>query len=122
MNNDQKERFRKLAEDYSLTADDFFKHKHYVIIKKSGIRKIKHTDRIVTTYFCEHAGKDYAAVMCKASDKNGLLINTYGSAHSGNCQNTHYLEMAEKRAEARAVLEIADLYSYGFYGEDENYV
>ena len=49
-----------------------------------------------------------------------ITIPTFGTAQPKNCQSTYYLEMAEKRSKARAVLQITSFYSLGVYSEVES--
>jgi hypothetical protein len=56
-------------------------------------------------------------------DENGEIVQeveTFGEANVDNCRNADYLfAMAEKRGLSRAVLKLAGMYAYGFFGEDE---
>ena len=47
-------------------------------------------------------------------------VETFGTATPKNNTNAHVLEMAEKRARARAVLMLAGFYAQGIFGEGEN--
>ena len=68
--------------------------------------------------------KDFCVVKANAR-KEGKAIQTFGSAlkgagfKDGNTNSWYVLEMAQKRAYARATLEILGLYEIGVKGEDE---
>ncbi|WP_277232625.1 hypothetical protein [Hymenobacter sp. YC55] len=98
------------------------KHNHYTIIRRTGIEKIAAKEGIRLTYEVCSAGADYAAVKAiakKAVGSKFITVETFGSACQTTSQNKYYLEMAEKRAKSRAILQITDLYQEGVYGEDE---
>jgi hypothetical protein len=112
---------KELAEmhtKYDLQKEDFFKHKHYTIITRSGIEKIQAKEDITIRYeFIEAGG---AGVILKAiATKGDKFIETFGSASKDTSHSKYYTEMAEKRAMSRAVLKMADLYKYGVFSEDE---
>ena len=113
------ETLNALYTKYGLTADDYFKHKHYTIITRSGIEKIQAKEDIHITYdFIEAGG---AGVILKAiASKSDKSIETFGSASKDTSQSRYYTEMAEKRAMSRAVLKITGLYKYGVFSEDES--
>ena len=60
------------------------------------------------------------------SGKNGVFIETFGSAlkgashKEGNCNSWYVMEFAEKRAMSRAILKLTGFYSLGVFGEDES--
>ena len=118
--NTKQDRLREMCIGYGLNKEDVFKHKSFgfIIVTRTGIEKIMSKDSITLSFEivkCEH---DFAAVKCTAKQKD-LIIETFGSAYPKNCQSTYYLEMAEKRAKARAVLQITNFYSLGVYSEVE---
>tara|TARA_R110000824_G_scaffold147513_1_gene316975 strand:- start:4488 stop:4943 length:456 start_codon:yes stop_codon:yes gene_type:complete len=120
-----RERLKEMFIHYGLNKEDIFKHKSFgfVIVTRTGIEKIMSKDNITLTYDVIKCEPDFAAVKCTATmdSKNGVVkIPTYGSAQTKNCQSTYYLEMAEKRAKARAVLQITEFYSLGVYSEVES--
>ena len=115
---------REYWEKYELEKEDFFKHQHFVIITRSGIEKIQAQENIVITYELEKCEKEFAVIKAFAQ-KEGVTIETYGSAlkgdyKSGNCTTWYVTEMAEKRAFSRAVLKITGLYKYGVFSQDES--
>lgn len=118
------EKLKELYEVYELTKDDFFKHKHYTIVTRSGIEKIQAIEDISIQYNLEKCEKDFAVVKAYAS-KGDITIETYGSAlhgdyKNGNTQSWYVTELAEKRALSRAVLKITGFYQFGVFGEDES--
>jgi hypothetical protein len=120
----KRELLKQKYEKYSLSADDVFKHQHYIIITRSGIEKIQALENIHINYNVIKCEPNFASVKATAiKDEN--TIQTFGSALKGNSfkdgnTNTWYvLEMAEKRAMSRAVLKLTGFYELGVFGEDE---
>ncbi|QQV91455.1 hypothetical protein M1M25_gp024 [Tenacibaculum phage Gundel_1] len=132
----------KLFKKYNLTKDDYFKHKHYQIITRSGMDKIQAIEKIFIEYEVIAAVPKYCAVKAKAS-KDNAKIETFGSAvyggkewitfdkptqqgktgkwiENGNTNTWYVLEVAEKRAMSRAVLKLTGFYQLGVFGEDES--
>ena len=117
---------KKIYEDYNLIGDeDIFKLTHgnktTPIITKTGIQKIIAKEKY--NYFFEviNSEPDYCAIKCTITDNTGtFLASSFGSAEKSNVKNTskYYLEMAEKRAKARAVLIAIGVHGY-MYSEDE---
>ena len=129
----KKEFLSKIFKDAGCVAADFFKHKHYTIITRSGIEKIMAFNNIEVDYILERCEPNFCVVkaLCTLGDKK---VQTYGSAlYGGKEQNdsgkwvdtgsttTWYVaEMAEKRAFSRGVLKIMGLYEHGIMGENES--
>ena len=102
----------------NLEKEDVYKHKHYVIITRSGIEKIQAKNKIKVNFELVHIEKSLAvvkAIACKDED----CIETFGSASNETATNKYYTEMAEKRALSRGVLKLMGLYQHGVFGEDE---
>lgn len=120
-----KEKLKEKYNHYGLTPEDVFKHQHYIIITRSGIEKIQAIEDINIVYDVVKSEPNFASVKAKAI-KNGLIVETFGSAlkgkgyADGNCNTWYVLEMAEKRALSRAVLKITGFYELGVFGEDES--
>ena len=120
-----KEKLTVLYKKYELTADDVYKHQHYLIITRSGIDKIQAREKIFIDYEVIECQKDFCVVKANAS-KEDAKIQTFGSAikgadyKSGNCNTWYVMEMAEKRAMSRAVLKLTGFYELGVFGEDES--
>ena len=120
----KRELLKQKYEKYELTADDVFKHQHYIIITRSGIEKIQALENIHINYDVIKCEPNFASVKATAI-KDTNTIQTFGAALKGNSfkdgnTNTWYvLEMAEKRAMSRAVLKLTGFYELGVFGEDE---
>lgn len=126
------EQLNKLYKDCNLVKEDVYKHKHYIIITRTGIEKIQFAKDIKVTYNLEYYSNNECVVKATATSGDEY-VETYGSAkYGGKVQDsngkwvdtgsttTWYLaEMAEKRALSRAVLKITKAYSLGVFGEDE---
>lgn len=115
-----KERLNKLYKDYGLTEDDYFKHKFYSIITRSGIDKIQAKANIDINYELTYHSPDCKIVIMKAYGSQGdRKIQTYGECNPNNNSNAYPIAMAEKRAMSRIVLKLAGFYELGAFGEDE---
>ena len=114
-----REKLKDLYNHYSLTADDVFKHQHYVIITRQGIEKIQAHENITVTYEVIKCEPNFAVVKAAANINEKNKIETFGSATKSNCNSTYYMEMAQKRAKSRCVLEITSFYSLGVYSDVE---
>ena len=115
-----KEKLTVLYKKYELTADDVFKHKHYLIITRAGIEKIMSIEKIKIKYEVIRCEPDYAVF--KAYNEN---LETFGSAKNGdfkngNTQSWYVAELAEKRAMSRLVLKQIGAYELGMMGQDES--
>tara|TARA_R100000951_G_scaffold77723_1_gene65595 strand:+ start:431 stop:823 length:393 start_codon:yes stop_codon:yes gene_type:complete len=121
MNNDK---LTEMFYKYDLVKDqDIFRHQHYSILTRSGIEKIQAQEKISVTFEVVKCEKDFAGVKAIAV-KDKKVIETYGSAlkgdyKNGNCNTWYVLEMAEKRALARSILKLLDLYAINVKSEDE---
>ena len=115
----------ELYKRYDLTADDVFKHQHYVIITRTGIDKIQAVEQISINYEVIRCEPNFAVFKAIAV-KEGKEIQTFGSAlkgdtfKDGNCNSWYLAEVAEKRALSRAILKFTGFYSLGVFGEDES--
>jgi len=133
-----KEKITALYRKYELTADDVFKHKHYLIICRQGIDKIQAKEKIFISYEAVSVEPEFCVVKAMAS-KDDAKIETFGSAkygakewdatakggkggwnELGNTTTWYVMEMAEKRAMSRAVLKLTGFYELGVFGEDES--
>lgn len=119
----------ELYKRYDLTADDVFKHQHYVIITRTGIDKIQAIEQIDINYEVIKCEPNFAVFKANAVIKaqgSTSKIETFGSAlkgnnfKDGNCNSWYVAEMAEKRAMSRAVLKLTGFYELGVFGEDES--
>lgn len=115
-----KERLNELYSKYSLTPDDYFKHKFYTIITRSGIDKIQAAADIFIGYTIHSVSADHKFCIIKAeATMDDKMIETYGESSPGNTTNAYPIAMAEKRAMSRAVLKLSGFYELGGFGEDE---
>ncbi len=136
----ERKELAKLYKKYDLKSNDIFKHKHYLIVTRSGIEKIRAIEKIDVKYDVIACNSRYAAVKATGK-KDNLIIETFGSAKYGGkvfekeeggkrgrwvslgtTESWYILEIAEKRAESRVVLKLTDLYKQGFFGEDEKLI
>ena len=114
----------ELYKKYDLTAEDVFKHQHYVIITRQGIDKIQAIEKININYEVIQCTPNFS-VMRATATKEDARVETFGSAlkgdnyKDGNCNSWYVAEMAEKRAMSRAVLKLTGFYELGVFGEDE---
>ena len=119
----KRERLRALFVKYELDKEDIFSMKmggrSIPIVTRTGVEKIMSKDNIELKYDVVVCERDFCAVKCTAK-KNDLIIETYATAQPKNCKSTYYLEMAEKRSKARAILQITEFYSLGVYSEVES--
>jgi len=123
----KREQLKEKYEKYGLEPEDVFKHQHYVIITRSGIDKIKAIEQIEIDYEVINCERDYCVVKAYACKEDcEVKIQTFGSAlkgksyQDGNTNTWYVMEMAEKRALSRAVLQITGMYELGVFGEDES--
>lgn len=119
------ELIKKIYNKYNLERSDVFRHQHYIIITRSGIEKIIDIENIFIRYDVLKLEPRYAGVKAIAI-KGEKTLETLGSAYKGetfkdgNTNSWYVLEMAQKRAMARATLGITGMYKLGFFGEDES--
>jgi hypothetical protein len=118
----KKETLRAIYDKYALSKDeDIFMLHNIAIITKTGIQKIATKEQFVYLYDVVRCDPDYVAMKCTIANKEGKVLSiSFGSAEKSNVKNAqkYYLEMAEKRAKARATLIAIDAHGY-LYSEDE---
>lgn len=118
-------KIKEMYNKYNLTANDVYKHKHYVIITRSGIEKVMALESIDIRFEVVRCEPNFSVMKAYAT-KGDKSIETFGSALKGDSfkdssTNTWYVaEMAEKRAFSRAILKMTGLYELGIFGEDES--
>jgi len=131
---------KEARKKYKLQEDDFFVIQDGIkdpvtIIRRKGIEKILRVEKITYILKVITCQKDYAAVFIDAKKKDGDYIQTTASASmaiqkinptdgtryfsGGSTTSAYVLETAEKRAVARAVLKLTDLYLEDWFSEDE---
>jgi hypothetical protein len=122
------DKLRTLYHDFNLVKEDHFQSSHMIILTRTGVEKVQAGMGINVTFEVIKCEPDYCCVKGIAT-KGDKRIESFGSAKYGKTAGLkgegtvamwYVMEMAEKRALARAVLKIADLYSHGFLSEDEN--
>ena len=117
----KKEFLRGIFEKYNLSKDeDIFALHGTAIITKTGIQKIASKEKLNYSFDVIKVESEYCAVKCTISKDGAVLSSSFGSAEKANVKNAqkYYLEMAEKRAKARAILIAIDAHGY-LYSEDE---
>jgi hypothetical protein len=120
-----KEALREIYKKYELTEDDVFVQrlgrKEIPTITRTGIEKIQGKLGIGLTYELCHisADQNYVTVKCIGSKDGEKLVESYGESSPDNTKQKYPVAMAEKRAKARVVLQIAGFYQLGVYSEDE---
>jgi len=114
------QKLNALYQKYKLTTDDYFKHKFYTIITRSGIDKIQAQAGIDIEYQLQYNSADNKCVIIQAFAQMGdVQIQTFGEASPSNTTNAYPVAMAEKRAMSRAVLKLTGFYELQVFGEDE---
>jgi len=122
------EKLRVLYDEFNLVKEDHFQSSHMIILTRTGVEKVQAGMGIDVVFDVIKCEPDYCCVKAIAT-KGGRRIESFGSAKYGKTAGMkgegtvamwYVMEMAEKRALARAVLKIADLYQHGFLSEDEN--
>lgn len=116
---------RRLFKQNGLVEDDVYMMerggKKIPIITRSGIEKIQAKNAIQITYKVEFLDCSFSTCVLRAVGTMGdQTLETFGTATTKNNTNAHFVEMAEKRARARAVLMLAGFYQEGCFSEDEN--
>ena len=120
MKETKQEILNRLFVENNLTDEDYFKHKFYTIITRSGIDKIQASNSISISYELIYNSVDTKAIIIKAVAKMGdKTIETFGEAAPMNNSNSYPVAMAEKRAMSRACLKLAGFYQNNVFGEDE---
>ena len=120
MHETKQEILNRLFVENNLNEEDYFKHKFYTIITRSGIDKIQAVNNIDITYELKYNSADCKCVIIKATAKmDNKTIETFGEASPSNNQNSYPVAMAEKRAMSRACLKLAGFYQNNVFGEDE---
>jgi len=122
----KKQFMTKLVMDNGLIPkeDIFSKPNQWAIIKLTGIEKIQQRLNIRVVFDSVVIEKDFAVIKATATGRYDS-VQSYGSATKGrhpdgNVAHAYLVEMAEKRAKARAVLKLCGAYKHGVYSEDES--
>ena len=122
----KKDRLKELAGKYNLVAEDFFKVHNSIIITRTGVEKIQTVANIKLKYdvIALDLPNKFAAVKCTAEMNNESfgqrIAESFGESAGYNTKAPYPLAMAEKRAKARAILQLTEFYQIGVYSEDES--
>lgn len=120
-----KEALREIYKKYELTADDVFVQtlggKEIPTITRTGVEKVQAKIGIELKYVLENISPDHkhVVVKCIGTYGDGVSLESYGEASPDNNKQKYPIAMAEKRAKARVVLQVAGFYQLGVYSEDE---
>ena len=116
----KQEILNRLFVENNLTDEDYFKHKFYTILTRSGIEKIIAKNNITISYDLLYNSPDNKCIIIKATARMGeKVIETFGEAAPNNNQNSYGVAIAEKRSMSRCVLKLCSLYEHQVFGEDE---
>ena len=116
----KQEILNRLFVENNLTDEDYFKHKFYTILTRSGIEKIMNNLNIRISYELLYNSPDNKCIIIKATGRMGdKVIETFGEAAPNNNQNSYGVAIAEKRSMSRCVLKLCSLYEHQVFGEDE---
>tara|TARA_R110000744_G_scaffold95090_1_gene183815 strand:- start:3372 stop:4022 length:651 start_codon:yes stop_codon:yes gene_type:complete len=122
------EKLRVLYDEFNLVKEDHFQSSHMIILTRTGVEKIQSGMGIDVSFEVVRCEPDFCVLKAIAI-KGDKRIESFGSAKHGKSAGMsgdgtvrmwYVMEMAEKRALARAVLKLADLYQHGFMSQDEN--
>lgn len=122
---DRKERLRELSNKYGLVGEDFFKVHNSIIVTRTGVEKIASASGITLSYEVIHVNlaQKEACVKCTAFLTKGdevVSAESFGESSPYNTKAPYPVAMAEKRAKARAILQLTEFYQVGVYAEDES--
>jgi len=118
-----KKELTKIYKDYNLSKDDIFQDRRgFIIITRSGIEKIQYNQNIKIEFDVIKCEKDNVVIKANSFllDQDGewlKQIETFGSATDKNCIQHFKVEIAEKRAKARCIVQTIGLTNT--YSEDE---
>lgn len=124
MDEETKKQFRKFAELYGLVKDDFQQLHKMFIIKRRGIEKIMRGLEAEVSFevvpeFTDISADKYC-IKCYAKKKDSTyVVTTYGESSPDNTKVKYPVAICEKRAMARAILKLANLYELPVHAEEE---
>lgn len=110
-----------LIKRFDLHPDDAYIDikEGFKIIRRRGYMKIQHKIRLEISLNVEAAGADWAIVKARGIHPTMITRQTLGEANPLNSSFPYPAAVAQKRAEGRLILEMADLYIEGWMTEDE---
>lgn len=122
---DRTARLKELAAHYGLVGEDFFKVHNSVIVTRTGVEKIASHAGITLSYEVININLEAkeACVKCTAFMSKGdqvISAESFGESAPYNTKAPYPVAMAEKRAKARAILQLTEFYQVGVYAEDES--
>jgi len=118
-----KKELTKIYKNYNLSKNDIFQDRRgFIIITRSGIEKIQFNQNIKIEFDVIKCEKDNVVIKANSFllDQDGewlKQIETFGSATDKNCIQHFKVEIAEKRAKARCIVQTIGLTNT--YSEDE---
>lgn len=113
---------KEIKQKYELSDDELYinKDEKFWIVNRFGIEKIQIKEGLYPTYNVIQCTPTFSVIRAtlKFGDK---AIETFASALQGSNTDTSYvIELCEKRAKSRVILQALGLYSVGFFSEDES--
>ena len=118
-----KELFKSFVERFGLVKQDFFEMHGMYIIARRGIEKIARGLNVSIVFEpvpeFTNVSEDKYCIKATARTIEGQRVETFGESSGKNTRIAYPISIAEKRAKARAVLQISKLYSLPVHSEDE---
>jgi len=118
-----RELFKSFADRFGLVRQDFFELHGVYIITRRGIEKIARGCHVSVTLEpvpeFTNVSEDKYCIKATARTLEGEKVETFGESSGKNTRIAYPISIAEKRAKARAVLQISKLYSLPVHSEDE---
>lgn len=121
-----REKITQLIKKYDLHADDVYPHKAgFKVIKRRGYKRIQAKLYLEISFHVPHASADFAVVIAEGQmpveggDGGYVRRSTIGEVSPRNSTFEYPVNVAQKRAEGRLILEMANLYEEGYLTEDE---
>tara|TARA_R100000664_G_scaffold16331_1_gene25081 strand:- start:3566 stop:3979 length:414 start_codon:yes stop_codon:yes gene_type:complete len=127
-----RDKLKEIYNKYNLDKDDIFilkfGAKQTPVIRRAGVEKIQAHLKIEVNFKIESKSDDHKSCIILATGcifKTGergekipsRMCQSYGEVSPANNTNNYPIAMAEKRALARVILKMANL--FGVYSEDE---
>jgi hypothetical protein len=120
MDNRQRKLLNKIFTQFEMDRNSHVAEENdFTIINRNGIMHLKYKMDLSIEYELVHTNGVNIAVIKASTLHNGMIKQTFGEVSPQNCDFGHPVNVAEKRAMSRLVLECAGLYDSEFLGEDE---
>lgn len=110
---------KELAKKYKLTKDDFWQCHGNWILTHDAVTKIGTIENIKLIKIESIYQSETSSRFLITMNKGDNTIISAGEASKGNCTNSYFGCMAEKRGIDRCVLKLINAYEYGVYSEVE---